>query len=56
MRARTVVESVSDRKTTRVGVGYFVTWTTTYLVDDEVVGLQRFRVLKFRPANRDGAS
>jgi acyl dehydratase len=56
VRARTVVESVSARKSTRVGTGYFVTWTTTYVVDgadgdDEVVGLQRFRVLKFRPAS-----
>jgi hypothetical protein len=48
--ATTVVESISDEKQTRLGPGYFVTWSTTY-VDDagEVVGRQRFRILKFKP-------
>ena len=46
----TVLESVSPRKQTRIGPGYFVTWVTTYTdADGEVVGLQRFRILKFRP-------
>jgi hypothetical protein len=45
----TVLESVSPQKQTRIGPGYFVTWVTTYTVDGEVVGLQRFRILKFRP-------
>jgi hypothetical protein len=46
----TVLESVSPQKQTRIGPGYFVTWVTTYSVaDGEVVGLQRFRILKFRP-------
>ena len=49
----TVLESVSPAKTTRIGVGHFVTWVTTYRVGDpidgEVVGTQRFRILKFRP-------
>jgi hypothetical protein len=50
----TVIEAISDKKQTRVGPGYFVTWVTTY-VDDagEVVGRQRFRILKFNP---DGGS
>jgi len=48
--ATTVVESISDRKQTRIGPGYFVTWVTTYVDDDgEVVGRQRFRILKFNP-------
>jgi uncharacterized protein len=48
--ASTVIESISPRKKTRIGPGYFVTWVTTYLDGDgEVVGLQRFRILKFRP-------
>ena len=35
--------------------GYFVTWVTTYFdADDEVVGRQRFRVFKFKPANATG--
>jgi uncharacterized protein len=48
--ADTVLESVSPEKQTRIGAGYFVTWLTTYTVDGgEVVGRQRFRILKFRP-------
>jgi hypothetical protein len=47
--ATTLLESVSPEKHTRIGRGYFVTWATTYTVGDEVVGTQRFRILKFRP-------
>ncbi len=48
--ATTVLESVSDRKQTRLGSGYFVTWLTTYTDQDgAAVGRQRFRILKFRP-------
>ncbi len=48
--AATTTESISERKDTRLGPGYFVTWVTTYAVDSgEVVGRQRFRILKFRP-------
>jgi hypothetical protein len=48
--AATVVESISGRKQTRIGPGYFVTWVTTYTDGSgEVVGRQRFRILKFRP-------
>ena len=43
------VESISDEKQTRLGRGHFITWVTTYRVGDEVVGRQRFRMLKFRP-------
>jgi len=53
--ASTVVESVSERKQTRLGPGYFVTWVTTYTDDEgEVVGRQRFRILKFRPPEAGG--
>ena len=46
----TVIESISDEKQTRLGPGYFVTWVTTYFdAGDEVVGRQRFRILKFKP-------
>jgi hypothetical protein len=46
----TVIESVSEEKSTRLGPGRFVTWVTTYTVDGgEVVGRQTFRILKFRP-------
>jgi hypothetical protein len=48
--AETILESVSERKRTRLGPGHFVTWVTTYTVDDgEVVGRQMFRMLKFKP-------
>lgn len=46
----TQIEEVSERKLTRLGPGYFITWGTTYCVDGgEVVGRQRFRILKFKP-------
>jgi len=45
------LESISNRKTTSLGKGYFVTWITTYSTgDDEVVGRQLFRVFKFDPS------
>lgn len=51
----TAVESVSEQKQTRLGPGYFVTWATTYRDGDgEVVGRQRFRILKFRPEEVGG--
>ena len=44
------MESVSPEKQTRIGRGHFVTWVTTYTDGDgEVVGRQRFRILKFEP-------
>jgi acyl dehydratase len=50
VQASTVVESISERKDTRLGPGYFVTWVTTYVAGTgDVVGRQRFRILKFRP-------
>ena len=48
--ADTTLESVSPVKQTRLGSGRFVTWVTKYTVGSgEVVGRQRFRILKFRP-------
>jgi hypothetical protein len=48
--ADTVIEAVSEEKATRLGAGHFVTWVTTYRDGrGEVVGRQRFRMLKFRP-------
>jgi acyl dehydratase len=48
--ATTEIASVSDRKQTRIGPGYFITWVTTYRdADGEVVGRQRFCILKFQP-------
>jgi hypothetical protein len=48
--ATTVIDAISEEKVTRLGPGHFVTWVTTYTVPPgEVVGRQRFRILKFRP-------
>jgi len=44
------LESISDRKGTALGQGYFVTWINTYAdAQGEVVGRQRFRIFKFAP-------
>lgn len=45
-----VIESVSDKKQTRLGPGHFITWVTTYRdAQGAVVGRQMFRILKFKP-------
>lgn len=46
----TVIESVSPRKTTRLGTGYFITTRTDVRVGPDLVGTHRFRVLKYAPA------
>ncbi len=47
-----VMESISNRKTTSLGQGYFVTWVTTYTRgEEEVVGRQLFRIFKFDPTS-----
>ena len=46
-----ILESVSPRKKTGLGLGYFVTWVTNYTDQDgELVGLQRFTLFKFDPS------
>jgi uncharacterized protein len=46
----TTIESVSDEKTTGLGVGHFVTTRVDYRTDDgELVATMRFRILKFKP-------
>lgn len=46
----TRLESVSERKKTGLGFGYFVTWVSTYTNQHgEEVGSQLFRILKFNP-------
>jgi acyl dehydratase len=48
------LESVSPRKSTGLGQGYFVTWVNTYRDEGgEVVGRQLFRVFKFDPRTID---
>jgi acyl dehydratase len=47
----TTIESISEEKQTRLGPSRFVTWVTTYTDQKgQVVGRQRFRILKFKPA------
>jgi len=51
LHTSTELESISNRKTTALGQGYFITWVTTYRdADGEVVGRQLFRILKFDPS------
>lgn len=47
-----VIESVSERKTTKLGTGYFVTTRTDVRADGEPAGTHRFRILKYAPRAR----
>ncbi|MFC9799038.1 bifunctional MaoC family dehydratase N-terminal/OB-fold nucleic acid binding domain-containing protein [Streptomyces bacillaris] len=47
-----VIESVSPRKTTRLGTGYFVTTRMNVRANGEPAGTHRFRILKYRPVER----
>jgi len=54
LHTSTELESVSNRKTTGLGQGFFVTWVTSYATaDGEVVGRQLFRIFKFDPRTID---
>jgi uncharacterized OB-fold protein len=48
-----VIESVSGRKTTKLGTGYFVTTRTDVRVGGDLVGTHRFRILKYAPARHE---
>ncbi|GLW99199.1 MaoC family dehydratase N-terminal domain-containing protein [Microtetraspora sp. NBRC 16547] len=51
--AREVVESISPEKTTALGAGRFITSLRTYHDQDgEVVAVQRWRILRFRPKEK----
>jgi len=55
LEASTALESISERKATALGAGYFVTWLTTYRdAAGELVGRQRFRILEFAPGSAGG--
>ncbi len=52
-----ILESISERKTTGLGSGYFVTWVTTYFDQTgDAVGRQRFRIFKFAPGVSEEAA
>lgn len=44
-----VIESVSPRKTTKLGTGHFVTTRMDIRAGGELVGTHRFRILKYAP-------
>ncbi|MEU4090576.1 bifunctional MaoC family dehydratase N-terminal/OB-fold nucleic acid binding domain-containing protein [Streptomyces aureus] len=47
-----MIESVSGRKTTKLGTGYFVTTRMDIRAGGELAGTHRFRILKYAPAHR----
>ncbi|MGX1670022.1 bifunctional MaoC family dehydratase N-terminal/OB-fold nucleic acid binding domain-containing protein [Streptomyces sp. NPDC055400] len=49
-----VIESVSERKTTKLGTGHFVTTRMDVRAGGEIAGTHRFRILKYAPAARAG--
>jgi uncharacterized OB-fold protein len=54
--ASTVIAEISEEKATGVGIGYFITTTTRFENQDgEELGSMMFRVLRFKPAVREGA-
>lgn len=51
LQSEITLESVSERKKTGLGQGYFVTWVQSYTDQNgRDVGRQKFRVLKFDPS------
>ena len=53
---RTVIDNISERKTTGLGEGYFYETVTEFTDQNgEPVGRQTFKVLKFRPAKKQQA-
>ncbi|MFD6434273.1 bifunctional MaoC family dehydratase N-terminal/OB-fold nucleic acid binding domain-containing protein [Streptomyces venezuelae] len=47
-----VIESVSERKTTKLGTGHFVTTRMDIHAGGSLAGTHRFRILKYAPAKR----
>ncbi|MGW6703270.1 bifunctional MaoC family dehydratase N-terminal/OB-fold nucleic acid binding domain-containing protein [Streptomyces sp. NPDC054956] len=50
-----VIESVSPRKTTKLGTGHFVTTRMDVRANGELAGTHRFRILKYVPAAKKPA-
>lgn len=48
-----VIESVSERKTTKLGTGFFITTRMDIRAGGELAGTHRFRILKYVPAHRN---
>lgn len=47
-----VIETVSERKTTKLGTGHFITTRMDVRANGELAGTHRFRILKYAPAPR----
>ena len=57
LETEAVMESISPRKRTSLGLGYFVTWVNSYTTTEgELVGRQLFRIFKFDPSTIDPAT
>jgi uncharacterized protein len=57
VKMRTVIDSVSEEKTTGLGIGHFVTSRQDYYDQaDELVGSMLFRILRFRPHPKKAAA
>ncbi|MFE0423707.1 bifunctional MaoC family dehydratase N-terminal/OB-fold nucleic acid binding domain-containing protein [Streptomyces sp. NPDC058953] len=52
----TVIESVSERKETKLGTGFFITTRMDVRADGEPAGVHRFRILKYAPPPRPSGS
>lgn len=51
LQSDVILDSVSPRKKTGLGQGYFVSWVQSYVTDTgDTVGRQKFTVLKFDPS------
>ncbi|MFB7643596.1 bifunctional MaoC family dehydratase N-terminal/OB-fold nucleic acid binding domain-containing protein [Streptomyces sp. NPDC056084] len=51
-----VIETVSERKTTKLGTGHFVTTRMDVHANGELAGTHRFRILKYAPAQSSSRS
>ncbi|WP_101389232.1 bifunctional MaoC family dehydratase N-terminal/OB-fold nucleic acid binding domain-containing protein [Streptomyces sp. TLI_146] len=47
-----VIETVSERKTTKLGTGHFITTRMDVRANGKLAGRHRFRILKYAPARR----
>jgi uncharacterized OB-fold protein/acyl dehydratase len=57
VRAKTVIETISEQKATGLGIGYFINTRTTFTDQNgEDVGWMTFRVLKFEPGEQPAAA
>lgn len=51
LQSEIIIDNISARKKTGLGLGYFVTWVESYVDQNgEAVGKQTFTVLKFDPS------